>query len=181
MADEQDQNDDELDTEPAPESGNDLAAAKAAAARAKKREDATKREMVFVKAGIDTDTPKGQAALKAYDGELSKDAVAAWYGEVFGAPAIRGDEPSPAEVALTDDRQYVATGGDPGPGAEGHEHPHLEGITHAGEVWRQTFDVDKAAAAFLGPVFTAAAQGDARVLLHTINADGAQRPIASGR
>ena len=178
MPDEQDQDD---ITEDEPDTGNDLAAAKAAASRAKKREDATKREMVFVKAGIDTDTPKGQAALKAYDGELNKDAVSAWYGDVFGAPAIKGDEPSAAEVALTEDRQYVATGGDPGPTSESHEHPHTEGIARAGEVWRQTFDVDKAAAAFLGPVFTAAAQGDPRVLLHTINADGAQRPLASGR
>jgi hypothetical protein len=175
-----DEDQDEHDIEPE-DTGNELTAAKAAAARAKRREDATKREMVFVKAGIDTDTPKGQAALRAYDGELNKDAVSSWYGDVFGAPAIKGDEPSPEEVALTDDRQFVATGGDPGPGSESHEHPHVTAIRKADEVFTQTFDRDKAAQMFLGTVFSAAAQGDPRVILQTVSPDGAQRPISSER
>ena len=39
--------------------------------------DAMKREMAFLKAGVDTDTKAGQLLYKAYDGELVTEAIQA--------------------------------------------------------------------------------------------------------
>ena len=43
--------------------------------------DAMKREMAFLKAGVDTDTKAGQLLYKAYDGELETAAIQAEWSE----------------------------------------------------------------------------------------------------
>lgn len=48
-----------------------------AANEAKSEGELAKRELNFIKAGIDTDSPQGKLLLKAYDGENSVDAIKA--------------------------------------------------------------------------------------------------------
>lgn len=45
--------------------------------------DAAKRELAFIKAGIDTNNPTAKLLLKTYDGELSVEAIKA-SGEEYG-------------------------------------------------------------------------------------------------
>lgn len=54
-----------------------------AANDAKSEGELAKRELNFIKAGIDTDSPQGKLLLKAYDGENSLDAIKA-AGEEYG-------------------------------------------------------------------------------------------------
>jgi len=54
-----------------------------AAQDAKSEGELAKRELNFIKAGIDTDSPQGKLLLKAYDGENSLDAIKA-AGEEYG-------------------------------------------------------------------------------------------------
>lgn len=52
--------------------------------------DGVRREMAFLKAGIDTDTKAGQLLLRAYDGELTVEAIKTEADELglFKAPAV---------------------------------------------------------------------------------------------
>ena len=54
-----------------------------AAQDAKSEGELAKKELFFIKAGIDTDSPQGKLLLKAYDGENSLDAIKA-AGEEYG-------------------------------------------------------------------------------------------------
>jgi hypothetical protein len=54
-----------------------------AAQDAKSEGELAKKELNFIKAGIDTSTPQGKLLLKAYDGENSLDAIKA-AGEEYG-------------------------------------------------------------------------------------------------
>ena len=53
--------------------------------------DAMKREMAFLKAGVDTDTKVGQLLYKAYEGDLETDAIRAEWSEL--APAAAAPPP----------------------------------------------------------------------------------------
>ena len=64
--------------------------------------DAMKREMAFLKAGVDTDTKAGQLLFKAYDGELETDLLRAEAEEL----GILRDTSAPVQEASNDsDRQ----------------------------------------------------------------------------
>ena len=72
----------------------DAAAGKAAAAE----RDAATRELAFLKAGIDLDTPTGKLFAKAYDGANDVDAVKAAATE-YGVLAPAGNTPDPSVAA----------------------------------------------------------------------------------
>ena len=63
--------------------------------------DAMKREMAFLKAGVDTDTKAGQLLYKAYDGDLETAAIQAEWAELVPAAAA----PPPAETVDATDTQ----------------------------------------------------------------------------
>ena len=65
--------------------------------------DAMKREMAFLKAGVDTDTKAGQLLYKAYDGDLETDAIKAEWQELVPGLA----EPAPAETVDATDTQVA--------------------------------------------------------------------------
>lgn len=77
-------------------------------AKAARREaELAKRELAFVKAGVNTDSKPAQALLNSYDGELSVEAIkaeAAEWGLVQGASEPEPEEPksiiTPEEQAL---------------------------------------------------------------------------------
>ena len=49
--------------------------------------DQLKREMAFMKAGVDTDSKAGQLLFKAYDGELDTEAIQAEWQELAPTPS----------------------------------------------------------------------------------------------
>ncbi|SVC91333.1 uncharacterized protein METZ01_LOCUS344187, partial [marine metagenome] len=65
--------------------------------------DAMKREMAFLKAGVDTDTKAGQLLYKAYDGDLETAAIQAEWSELVPAAAA----PPPAETVDATDTQVA--------------------------------------------------------------------------
>ena len=65
--------------------------------------DAMKREMAFLKAGVDTDTKVGQLLYKAYDGELDTQSIQAEWSELVPAAAA----PPPAETVDATDTQIA--------------------------------------------------------------------------
>ena len=75
--------------------------------------DDMKREMAFLKAGVDTDTKAGKLLFKAYDGELDTDLLRAEADELG---ILKGAEPLPppepdsteADVRVAQERQNLA-------------------------------------------------------------------------
>ena len=65
--------------------------------------DAVKREMAFLKAGVDTDTKAGQLLFKAYDGELETELIQAEWSELVPGAAV----PPPAEAVDATDTQVA--------------------------------------------------------------------------
>ena len=65
--------------------------------------DAMKREMAFLKAGVDTDTKAGQLLYKAYDGELETELIQAEWVELVPGAAV----PPPAEATDAIDTQVA--------------------------------------------------------------------------
>lgn len=89
MADENDEieNEDEVETP---------AQLREAANRAKQHKaeaDAAKRELAFVKAGIDTDSKLGKLVFNTYDGELTKEAILEFVSDIPGLSAAPSEEP----------------------------------------------------------------------------------------
>lgn len=127
-----------------------------------------KRELAFLKAGVNTDTPIGQMFTKAYEGELTTEAIQAQASEVgLGAQAAPTPEPetvptesapTPEQTLLTDLRQGVATG----------EPPSGEQKVNAKAVAMQEYNSAlqngesrrDASVAYFGTLFTEAANGN---------------------
>ena len=63
--------------------------------------DAMKREMAFLKAGVDTDTKAGQLLYKAYDGELETEAIQAEWSELVPGTAAPPPEPETVDATAT--------------------------------------------------------------------------------
>ena len=64
---------------------------------------AMKREMAFLKAGVDTATKAGQLLFKAYDGDLETDAIKAEWQELVPGLAA----PAPAETVDATDTEVA--------------------------------------------------------------------------
>lgn len=91
----------------------ELAEVRAKAAEA----EAAQRKLAFIEAGVDINTPTGKLFAKAYDGEVSLDAVkaaATEYGLIGEAPKVNAD--SGEQRAWTAASQSHSTGA-PAPGA----------------------------------------------------------------
>src|ERR1019366_972961 len=68
---------------------------------AAKEAASSKRELAFLKAGVDTETKAGKLLLKAYDGDLSD--VEALKAEAAELGALRGPPPTGTELPQTPD------------------------------------------------------------------------------
>lgn len=109
-----------MSDEATPEPNEDVSELRKAAEggkAAKLEAELAKKELAFVKAGIDTDSKPAQALLKAYDGELSADAIKAEAAE-WGL--LKQAEPEPeatpdytADAELQNMRD--ASAGEPAP------------------------------------------------------------------
>ena len=90
---------DELDIE---DSGGikDLREAAERGRKATQELDDIKREMAFIKAGVDTESKAGQLLYKAYDGELETELIQAEASELG---ILKGDVQAPPQDSPTDD------------------------------------------------------------------------------
>ena len=87
--------------------------------------DAMKREMAFMKAGVDTDTKAGQLLFKAYDGELETELIQAEWSELVPAAAAPMSESDTADARVSQQRQDLA--GDSVPPGTQTESPYDAG------------------------------------------------------
>ena len=72
--------------------------------KATQENDALKREMAFLKAGVDTESKAGQLLFKAYDGELDVESIRTEADEMGVYKSF--EEPAPVtEQAPSEDRQ----------------------------------------------------------------------------
>ena len=119
--------------------------------------DAMKREMAFLKAGVDTDTKAGQLLYKAYDGELETEAIQAEWSELV--PAAAAPPPEPETVDVTDtqvaqQRQDLA--GDNVPPENQTESPYDAGHREFREMLDAGRPKEDSAARFIHTVLEAA-------------------------
>lgn len=88
-------------------------------AKAKAEAELAKKELAFVKAGINTDTKPAQALLRAYDGELTAEAIKAEAADWGLVDAPKAPEPEADAPDYTDDAALQsmrdATSGSPAP------------------------------------------------------------------
>ena len=128
--------------------------------------DAMKREMAFLKAGVDTDTKAGQLLYKAYDGDLETEAIQAEWSELVPAAAA----PPPAETVDATDTQVAEQrrdlAGDSVPPENQTESPYDAGHREFRTMMDEGRPKEDSAARFVHTVLEAAggADPDQRVL-----------------
>ena len=124
-----------------------------------------KREMAFLKAGVDTDTKAGQLLFKAYDGDLDPDLLRI---EAEELGILKGVDPEPEpEVTEADTqvaRQRRDLVSDQVPPDTQTESPYDVGHRQFKEMIDAGRPQDEAAARFVSTVIEAATSGDERVL-----------------
>lgn len=138
----------------------DIKALEESAAKAKDMEK-IQRELVFAKAGIDTDTKLGKMLLQTYDGELTKEAIIAEAQEI-GLIESKSETPqvTQEERESTRERQSLNNGATP-PG-ENPVHPKQEAREEAERVIKEGGKFEHAAGAYLNTLVRRHAEGDAR-------------------
>ena len=129
--------------------------------------DAMKREMAFLKAGVDTDTKAGQLLYKAYDGDLETEAIQAEWSELV--PAAAAPPPEPETVDATDtqvSQQRRDLAGDSVPPENQTESPYDAGHREFRTMMDEGRPKEDSAARFVHTVLEAAggADPDQRVL-----------------
>ena len=129
--------------------------------------DAMKREMAFLKAGVDTDTKAGQLLYKAYDGDLETAAIQAEWAELV--PAAAAPPPEPETVDTTDtqvSQQRQDLAGDSVPPENQTESPYDAGHREFREMMDAGRPKEDSAARFIHTVLEAAGGGspDQRVV-----------------
>ena len=130
--------------------------------------DAAKRELAFLKAGIDTDSPVGKLFTKAYDGELTAEAIKAAASEIGltqEAPAEPPAEQPPSEEELHEQRlrQQLAQG--TGPGQTPPPDPRQEAKDAVKSAKDNGDSDEKALASGFAVLREAATRGDDRVII----------------
>lgn len=179
-------------TEPEAPPADSLAELRAAAERGKTADAeaaAARRELAFLKAGIDTDTGVGKLLFENYKGDPTKDAVLAAASEYGIAPKATDEQPPPAaepptynddERSQTRERANLATGSEV-PAGEPNADPIAEGYSEYLAARATGVPQNDAADHVIGRIMKAAyADGDPRVL-HDQNrwledARGSSRP-----
>tara|TARA_R110002051_G_C8534077_1_gene470043 strand:- start:26 stop:496 length:471 start_codon:yes stop_codon:yes gene_type:complete len=127
--------------------------------------NAMKREMAFLKAGVDTDSKVGQLLYKAYDGELDTPSIQAEWSELAPAAATPPSEPDTTDDArVSQQRQDLAS--DNVPPENQTESPYDAGHRQFQEMVADGRPKDDSAARFVHTVLEAAggANPDPRVI-----------------
>ena len=127
--------------------------------------DSMKREMAFLKAGVNTDTKVGQLLYKAYDGELDTESIQAEWSELSPIAASPTSEPDTTDDArVSRERQDLA--GDSVPPEIQTESPYDAGHREFKEMMDAGRPKEDYAARFVHTVLEAAggANPDPRVI-----------------
>ncbi len=127
--------------------------------------DSMKREMAFLKAGVNTDTKVGQLLYKAYDGELDTESIQAEWSELSPTAASPTSEPDTTDDArVSRERQDLA--GDSVPPENQTESPYDAGHREFQQMIADGRPKDESAARFVHTVREAAggATPDPRVV-----------------
>ena len=125
--------------------------------------DTMKREMAFLKAGVDLEKKAGQLLMKAYDGDLEPELIRA---EAEELGAITGAAPTPVEEVQeidtsTAERQALVQ--DSVAPEATTESPYDRGHREFQDMIADGRPKEDAAARFVHTVLEAAGQGDERV------------------
>tara|TARA_B100000287_G_scaffold271126_1_gene255281 strand:- start:42 stop:518 length:477 start_codon:yes stop_codon:yes gene_type:complete len=130
--------------------------------------DLLKREVAFMKAGVDTDSKAGQLLFKAYDGELDTDSIKSEWQELAPSPdpVI---EPEPAKEAITEtdvkvmeERKVLA---DESVSVEATtQSPYEQGFQEFKTAYDAGMSKEDSAARYVHTVLEAAGKGDERVI-----------------
>ena len=126
--------------------------------------DAMKREMAFLKAGVDLEKKAGQLLMKAYDGDLEPELIRA---EAEELGAVMGAAPTPVEEAQeidtsTAERQALVQ--DSVAPEATTESPYDRGHREFQDMLNDGRPKEDAAARFVSTVLEAAGQWDDRVI-----------------
>jgi len=137
---------------------------------------AMQRELSFIKAGVDVESRAGQLLLRAYDGDLTTEAIRAYAAEIPGAmreeprspegadgSQSRRDGPTEEELALSRQRSELANG------ASGDIPPEVDVKETAKRVALESMQKgateEEAVGHFVATMADAAMRGDRRVLV----------------
>jgi ribosomal protein L12E/L44/L45/RPP1/RPP2 len=126
---------------------------------------AMKREMAFMKAGVDTDTKAGQLLYKAYDGDLETEAIKAEWLELVPVAAAPPPEPDTTDDARASQQRKDLTS-DTIPPENQTESPYDAGHREFQQMIADGRPKDDSAARFVHTVLEAAsgANPDPRVI-----------------
>jgi len=121
--------------------------------------NAMKREMAFLKAGVDTDSKVGQLLYKAYDGELDTESIQAEWSELAPVAATPPSGPDTTDDArVSQQRQDLAS--DNIPPENQTESPYDAGHRQFQEMVADGRPKDDSAARFVHTVLEAAGGAD---------------------
>lgn len=128
--------------------------------------ESARREMAFMRAGVDTQSKLGQLLLKTYEGELTPEAITAEATELgLVRPATTGNaDVNETERSQSRERSDLASDSSIDSG-DTSEHPH-EAALKAFEAARKNGDTrETAAGAAFAEILKAAHRGDQRIIL----------------
>ena len=131
--------------------------------------NSAKRELAFLKAGVDTESPIGKLFMRAYDGELDKESLTTAFAELGGTTSSDDTEPPPdPSVEATRERQALASGA----ATEDGEVPAVPVRGKTGRAVKAGQDAidrgaprEEATGVVFGELTAAAAQGDSTVII----------------
>ena len=130
--------------------------------------DQLKREMAFLKAGVDTDSKAGQLLFKAYDGELDTESIQAEWQELnpTPTPVVEPEQAqetvSEADTRVADQRQALAE--DSVSVEASTQSPYEQGFQEFKTAYDAGRSKEDSAARFVHTVLEAAGKGDERVI-----------------
>ena len=130
--------------------------------------DQLKREMAFMKAGVDTDSKAGQLLFKAYDGELETESIQAEWQELVPTsapveqPEQAQDTVNEADTQVAEQRQALAE--DSVSVEASTQSPYEQGFQEFKKAYDEGSPKEDSAARFVHTVLEAASQGDERVI-----------------
>ncbi len=171
--------DDTDDETPQPQQDKKESRAAVQARKARLEAAAAKRELAFLKAGVDTDSKIGKLLLNSYDGDLSADAIKSFAADIPGALPSQASTPdaeaaadaeakapeySDEEKAQTRERQALAQGGlpDDGSGID----PYAQAQQVRADLIKRGVRGEAALAAAFDHLAEASMRGDTRVNYH---------------
>ena len=130
--------------------------------------DQLKREVAFMKAGVDTDSKAGQLLFKAYDGELETESIQAEWQELVPTPVpVVEPEPTQDIVNETDTQvaeQRQALAEDSVSVETSTQSPYEQGFQEFKTAYDAGRSKEDSAAKFVNTILEAASQGDERVI-----------------